>query len=33
MNQDMLSAILWITAGVVFVLFLVRRWKGRSLNR
>lgn len=33
MSQDMLTAILWIAAGVVLVLFLMRRRKRRSLNR
>lgn len=32
MSNTMLSAILWIAAGVVLVLYLMRRRKRRSLR-
>lgn len=32
MSNTMISAILWIAAGVILVLYLVRRRKRRSLR-
>lgn len=32
MSNSMLSAILWIAAGVVLVLYLIRRRKRRTLR-